>query len=47
MGEVYGRIVRWARSGELVFEVEKVALGEIENAWQRADLRGRRLVVIP
>lgn len=47
MGEVYGQIVTWARSGELTFDVEKVPLSDIETAWQRTDLRGRRLVVVP
>ena len=47
MGGVYGQIVEWAQSGELTFEVEKIPLSDIETAWQRTDLRGRRLVVIP
>ena len=47
MGEVYGQIVGWARSGELSFGVETVPLRDIESAWQRTDLRGRRLVVLP
>jgi NADPH2:quinone reductase len=47
MGEAYGRIVQWAQSGELTFDVEKVPLSDIEAAWQRTDLRGRRLVVVP
>jgi hypothetical protein len=45
MGSVYAQVVGWARSGELA--VEKVPLGDVESAWQRADLRGRRIVVIP
>lgn len=47
MGEVYGQIVRWARSGELTFDVETVPLSDVEAAWQRTDLRGKRLVVLP
>lgn len=47
MGAAYGQIVRWAQSGELAFETETVRLSEIESAWQRTDLRGRRLVVVP
>jgi NADPH2:quinone reductase len=47
MGEVYGQIVRWARSGELAFDVETVPLSDIEAAWPRTDLRGKRLVVLP
>jgi len=47
MGEVYAQIVGWARDGTLTFDVERVPLSEIETAWQRTDLRGRRLVVVP
>jgi NADPH:quinone reductase-like Zn-dependent oxidoreductase len=46
MGEVYGQIVQWARAGQLTFDLEKVPLSEVETAWQRTDLRGRRLVVV-
>jgi hypothetical protein len=47
MQEVYGQVVTWAQSGELTFDVVKVALSDIETAWQRSDLRGSRLVVVP
>lgn len=47
MREVYGQIVEWTQSGELTFEVERVALSDIETAWQRTDLKGKRLVVMP
>jgi len=47
MQEVYGEVVAWARSGALTFDVETVRLRDIESAWQRTDLRGRRLVVVP
>src|SRR5262249_4895662 len=47
MQEVYGQIVTWARSGELTFDLVRVPLSDIEAAWQRTDLRGRRLVVMP
>ena len=47
MGGLYGRIVEWTRSGELTFEVEKFPLRDSETAWQRTDLRGRRLVAVP
>ena len=45
MGSVYAQVVGWARSGELA--VEQVPLSEVDSAWQRTDLRGRRIVVIP
>ncbi|MFD0634944.1 zinc-binding dehydrogenase [Catenulispora yoronensis] len=47
MGEVYEQIVGWTRAGALTFEVERVPLSEIESAWQRTDLRGKRLVIVP
>ncbi len=47
MQEVYSQVVTWAQSGELTFDVVKVPLSEIETAWQRTDLRGSRLVVVP
>ena len=43
----YGQVVEWARSGEFAFAVERVPLSDVESAWQKADLRGRRIVVIP
>jgi NADPH2:quinone reductase len=47
MHQVYQQIVTWAQSGELTFDVVKVPLSDIETAWQRTDLRGSRLVVVP
>jgi NADPH2:quinone reductase len=46
MARAYQQVVEWTRSGELVFSVERVPLAEIEAAWQRTDLKGRRLVVL-
>lgn len=47
MAEVYGQVVTWVQSGTLTFELEQMPLSDIETAWQRTDLRGRRLVVMP
>jgi NADPH:quinone reductase-like Zn-dependent oxidoreductase len=47
MNEAYGQIMNWTKSGELTFDVVKVPLSDIESAWQRTDLRGSRLVVVP
>jgi NADPH2:quinone reductase len=47
MQEVYSQVVTWAQSGDLTFDVVKVPLSDIETAWQRTDLRGSRLVVVP
>ncbi|MCU7724829.1 zinc-binding alcohol dehydrogenase family protein [Actinoplanes sp. KI2] len=45
MGAAYGQVVEWARTGQLTFALERVPLSDIETAWQRTDLRGKRLVV--
>jgi len=47
MKDTYGQIVQWAADGTLTFDLERVPLSQIEAAWQRTDLRGRRLVVLP
>jgi NADPH2:quinone reductase len=47
VAEVYQQVVDWTRSGALTFDVERVPLSDVEAAWQRTDLRGRRLVVTP
>ncbi len=43
----YSQIVEWARDGKLVVGIEHTPLSEIETAWQRIDLKGRRLVINP
>ena len=47
IGDAYGQVVEWARSGKLTFALERVPLSDIEAAWQRTGLRGKRLVVEP
>ncbi|MFJ4651158.1 zinc-binding alcohol dehydrogenase family protein [Nocardia sp. NPDC088792] len=47
IGAGYLQVVEWARDGRLTFEIEQVPLTEVETAWQRTDLRGKRLVVTP
>jgi NADPH2:quinone reductase len=47
MMDAYNQVVRWARGGSLTFDLETVPLSQIETAWQRTDLRGKRLVVLP
>jgi NADPH:quinone reductase-like Zn-dependent oxidoreductase len=47
MMDAYNQVVQWARDGTLTFDLEQVPLSQIETAWQRTDLRGRRLVVLP
>jgi NADPH:quinone reductase-like Zn-dependent oxidoreductase len=47
MPQVYEQVLTWTRAGELTFDLEKVPLSDIETAWQRTDLRGKRLVIVP
>ncbi|MFI5956035.1 zinc-binding alcohol dehydrogenase family protein [Cryptosporangium sp. NPDC051539] len=47
MAEVYEQILTWTRDGALTFDREVVPLSDVEAAWQRTDLRGKRLVVTP
>lgn len=47
MASAYEQAVAWAREGDLVFNVERVPLSQIETAWTRTDLAGKRLVVLP
>lgn len=44
--EAFQRVMAYAASGELRIDTEKVALADIENAWQR-EQPGCRLVIIP
>ena len=47
MATAYEQVLVWTRCGDLTFAIEPVPLSEIEKAWQRTDLHGRRLVVSP
>ena len=47
MMDAYNQVVQWAIDGTLTFDLERASLSQIETAWQRTDLRGRRLVVLP
>lgn len=40
------KVFAYAASGELQIDLERVALADIEQAWQR-DQQGRRIVIIP
>jgi NADPH:quinone reductase-like Zn-dependent oxidoreductase len=43
----YHQLMARAASGELRVDTERVPLADIEDAWERQHLQGRRLVVIP
>lgn len=45
--EAFPQLWALAGSGKLHIDTEPVSLAEIENAWQRDDLPGRRIVIIP
>lgn len=45
--EAFPQLWALAASGKLHIETEPVPLAEVEDAWQRRDLPGRRLVIIP
>lgn len=45
--EAIPQIWSLAANDKLFIEVESVPLSDVENAWQRNDQRGRRLVLIP
>lgn len=40
-------IWHWLREKKLQMEIEKVALQDIEEVWQRTDFQGKRVVLIP
>jgi NADPH2:quinone reductase len=47
MAAAYQQIVDWVRAGELELNVTTMPLSRVEEAWQRTDLRGSRLVIVP
>jgi D-arabinose 1-dehydrogenase-like Zn-dependent alcohol dehydrogenase len=47
LDDAYQQVMARAASGALRIDTERVALADIEGAWQREVPSGRRLVVIP
>jgi NADPH2:quinone reductase len=45
--EAYPQVWALATSGKLRIQTEPVPLADVESAWQRRDLDGRRLVFVP
>ena len=39
--------VDWIKAGKLKAEIETVPLKDVERAWGRADLHGKRIVLVP
>lgn len=47
VADAYSQIVQWTRDGKLIVGIERTPLSQIETAWQRTDLSGKRLVITP
>ncbi len=45
--EAFPKVWALAASGQLHIDTERVPLADVESAWRRNDLPGRRLVIIP
>jgi NADPH:quinone reductase-like Zn-dependent oxidoreductase len=45
--DAFPKVWALAASGQLHIEIERVPLADVESAWRRNDLPGRRLVIIP
>jgi NADPH2:quinone reductase len=45
--QAYGKLVELAAAGTLQIAVEEMPLSQVEEAWERGDRSGRRLVLIP
>ena len=45
--DAFPKVWALAASGQLHMDTERVPLADVESAWQRNDLPGRRLVIIP
>lgn len=45
--DIYNQLMAAAAGGKLRIDTERVPLADVEKAWQRVDLHGRRLVLIP
>jgi NADPH:quinone reductase-like Zn-dependent oxidoreductase len=45
--DAFPKVWALAASGQLHIDTERVPLADVESAWQRNDLPGRRLVIIP
>jgi NADPH:quinone reductase-like Zn-dependent oxidoreductase len=45
--DAFPKVWALAASGQLHMDIERVPLADVESAWRRNDLPGRRLVIIP
>ena len=47
IGEGTSQVWEWIKAGKLQAEIEVVPLKDVERAWGRADLHGKRIVLVP
>lgn len=47
MPEALALVWQWIKENKFYTEIEKIPLADIEAAWQRTELGGKRLVIIP
>ncbi len=41
------QVWEWIKAGKLQAEIEQVPLRDVEGAWKRADVHGKRVVIVP
>jgi NADPH:quinone reductase-like Zn-dependent oxidoreductase len=41
------QVWEWIKAGKLQADIEQVPLKYVENAWQRTDVHGKRIVIVP
>jgi NADPH:quinone reductase-like Zn-dependent oxidoreductase len=47
IGEGTQQVWEWIKAGKLQADVERVPLKNVESAWKRTDVQGKRIVIIP
>ena len=47
IGEGTNMVWDWLRAGKLQLDIIRIPLSDIESAWQRTDLHGKRIVIVP
>ena len=47
IAEGTAQVWEWIRAGKLQADIEQVHLKDVEHAWQRTDVKGKRIVIIP
>jgi len=41
------QVWEWIRAGKLLADIEQVPLRDVESAWKRTDIHGKRIVIVP